>query len=116
MAFGVPHVRPPSVERVWYIVKTPVDFLPSAKKRPSSWKKAREWPGDFLRGMTSPIATMPPKSPILLSSDQEAPSSSLMAMRIGYRPLNMITRFLPEASTTRWRVGVSLDVSQLLGV
>ena len=37
-------------------------------------------------------------------------------MRIGYRPLNMMIRFLPAASTTRCSVGTSSDVSHDLGV
>src|SRR5436190_19656755 len=59
---------------------------------------------------------MPPKSPIGFSSDQLAPSSSLTAIRTGYKPLKRMTRFFPLASTTRCSVGVSSDVSQLLGV
>jgi hypothetical protein len=51
-----------------------------------------------------------------LSSLQVAPSSSVTAMRTGWSPLNRMMRFFPAASTTRWSVGTSREVSQDLGV
>ena len=36
-------------------------------------------------------------------------------MRIGYRPENRISRFLPRGSTTRWIVGASFEVAQFSG-
>ena len=62
------------------------------------------------------MTTMPPQSPIGFSSLQVSPSSSLTASRTGYRPDNMMSRFLPAASTTRWMVGTSWLVAQDFGV
>ncbi len=62
------------------------------------------------------IATMPPKSPIGFSSLHVAPSSSENAIRTGYSPLNMMSRFFPAASTVRYIVGTSLEVSHDFGV
>ena len=58
------------------------------------------------------MVTTPPKSPIGSSGVQFRPSSSLTAIRIGYRPEKMISRFTPRGSTTRWIVGVSFEVAQ----
>ena len=59
---------------------------------------------------------MPPQAPSDFSSLHFAPSFSLTAKRAGYRPLHMMSRFVPFASTTRCSVGTSRLVAQLAGV
>jgi hypothetical protein len=109
---GAPHVRPPSVERVWNTVNAPC-LLPGCSQRPSSWKNAACSP--FASAITLAIATMPPNSPIGSSGVQVRPSSSDSARRIGRMPENRTSRALPARSTRRWIVGVSWLVAQFSG-